>query len=84
MYFEAAAVALRTHWNQDPIFVREGGTSPNTSFLEATIGAPCLHFPLGQASDHAHLQNERIRLRNLSVGQCVLRDFFALIAHKIK
>ena len=51
-----------------------------TTYLKTTLNAPCMHFPMGQASDRAHLQNERIRLRNLRTGKDVLVDFFAAIA----
>ncbi len=41
------------------MYVREGGTIPVTPFLEKALNAPALHLPLGQATDSAHLQNER-------------------------
>lgn len=76
--------SLEKFWKIKPILVREGGTSPNTRYLEETIAAPCLHFPIGQSSDRAHLQNERIRLLNLSTSKEVLTDFFHKIALKIQ
>ncbi|EQC34603.1 hypothetical protein, variant [Saprolegnia diclina VS20] len=79
-YFRAAEQALEKHWKKKPMLVREGGMSQITTFLKTTLKAPCMHFPMGQASDRAHLQNERIRLRNLRTGKDVLVDFFAAIA----
>ncbi|OQS07356.1 wd repeat-containing protein [Thraustotheca clavata] len=79
-YFKAAEQALEKHWKIKPMLVREGGMSQNTTFLKTILKAPCMHFPMGQASDRAHLQNERIRLRNLRTGKDVLVDFFATIA----
>ncbi|OQS01444.1 hypothetical protein ACHHYP_00780 [Achlya hypogyna] len=79
-YFQAAEQALEKHWKKRPMLVREGGMSQITTFLKTTLKAPCMHFPMGQASDRAHLQNERIRLRNLRTGKDVLVDFFAAIA----
>ncbi|KAF0686080.1 Aste57867_22045 [Aphanomyces stellatus] len=80
-YYKAAEQALEKHWKKKPMMVREGGSSQITMFLKTTLGAPCMHFPMGQASDRAHLQNERIRLRNLRTGKDALVDFFATIAH---
>lgn len=48
-----------------PLYIREGGSIPSARFLEKEFGAMAAHLPCGQASDHAHLDNERLRLRNL-------------------
>ncbi|RHY27141.1 hypothetical protein DYB32_007015 [Aphanomyces invadans] len=79
-YFKAAERALEKHWKKKPMMVREGGSSQISMFLKTTLQAPVMHFPMGQASDRAHLQNERIRLRNLRTGKDALVDFFATIA----
>jgi di- and tripeptidase len=34
-------------------------------------------FPMGQASDNAHLDNERMRVENLYKGREVLKRIFA-------
>jgi di- and tripeptidase len=81
-YYKMAAQCLREEWKIEPMFVREGGSIPVTPFLESTLNAPALHFPLGQASDRAHLQNERIRLQNLIKGKEVLKNFFKALAKK--
>ena len=47
--------------------IREGGSIPGIAILEKELGAKAVHLPMGQASDHAHLPNERIRLVNLEV-----------------
>lgn len=79
-HFQAAAAAIEEHWGRPPIFVREGGTVRVTTFLERTLGAPALHFPMGQSSDAPHLPNERIRLLNLVMGARVLQSYFGLLA----
>ncbi|ETW05903.1 hypothetical protein, variant [Aphanomyces invadans] len=79
-YFKAAERALEKHWKKKPMMVREGGSSQISMLLKTTLQAPVMHFPMGQASDRAHLQNERIRLRNLRTGKDALVDFFAAIA----
>jgi len=64
--FCLARRALRQVWGEEPQLVREGGSYGGvTSFLEDTLRAPAVHLPLGQASDAAHLPNERIRVHNL-------------------
>ncbi|QDS72330.1 hypothetical protein FKW77_007817 [Venturia effusa] len=48
-----------------PLYIREGGSIPAIRFLEKEFSAPAAHFPVGQASDSAHLDNERLRVTNL-------------------
>lgn len=48
-----------------PLYIREGGSIPTARFLEKEFGAMAAHLPCGQASDSAHLHNERLRLVNL-------------------
>lgn len=60
-----------------PLLIREGGSIPAISFLEHEFSAPAAMFPMGQASDNAHLDNERIRVENLYKGREVLRQVFA-------
>lgn len=48
-----------------PLYIREGGSIPSIRFLEKEFNAPAAHLPCGQASDSAHLDNERLRLVNL-------------------
>lgn len=60
----------------EPLFIREGGSIPAISFLEREFGAPAAMFPMGQASDNAHLDNERMRVENLYKGRDVLKMLF--------
>ncbi|CAJ2505791.1 Uu.00g131850.m01.CDS01 [Anthostomella pinea] len=48
-----------------PLYIREGGSIPAIRFLEKEFDAPAAHLPCGQASDSAHLDNERLRVVNL-------------------
>lgn len=48
-----------------PLYIREGGSIPAIRFLEKEFDAPAAHLPCGQASDSAHLDNERLRVINL-------------------
>jgi di- and tripeptidase len=60
----------------EPLFIREGGSIPAISFLEKEFAAPAAMFPMGQASDNAHLDNERMRVENLHKGREVLKRVF--------
>lgn len=48
-----------------PLYIREGGSIPAIRFLEKEFEAPAAHMPCGQASDSAHLDNERMSVLNL-------------------
>lgn len=59
-----------------PIYIREGGSIPTIRFLEKEFDAPAAHLPCGQASDNAHLSNERLRVENLYKSREILRSVF--------
>lgn len=61
-----------------PLYIREGGSIPTARFLEKEFGAMAAHLPCGQASDSAHLDNERLRLVNLYKVCGVRGGFFFL------
>ncbi|KAJ9260172.1 hypothetical protein C8Q69DRAFT_203331 [Paecilomyces variotii] len=65
-----------------PIYIREGGSIPTIRFLEKEFGAPAAHMPCGQASDHAHLDNERLRVENLYKSREIFRSVFAKLPTK--
>eukprot|EP00743_Colponemidia_sp_Colp-15_P009372 GILK01010247.1.p1 GENE.GILK01010247.1~~GILK01010247.1.p1 ORF type:complete len:528 (+),score=111.94 GILK01010247.1:51-1634(+) len=81
-YFKAAEKALESVWGVKPMYVREGGTIRATPFLERALQAPAVHIPLGQSTDRAHLENERIRMENLFKGQNVFKNFFLELAQQ--
>ncbi|KAI4097770.1 MAG: hypothetical protein LQ344_000042 [Seirophora lacunosa] len=59
-----------------PLFIREGGSIPAIRFLEQEFQAPAAHLPCGQASDKAHLDNERMRLSNLYKSKDIFKRIF--------
>jgi di- and tripeptidase len=78
----ASTLASRGSFNAEnmprkPLYIREGGSIPTISFLEREFGAPAAMFPMGQASDNAHLGNERMRVENLYKGREVFKKVFA-------
>jgi acetylornithine deacetylase/succinyl-diaminopimelate desuccinylase-like protein len=79
--FTLASRAVEDVWGVKPLLVREGGTYGGISaFLEKALGAPALHLPMGQASDNAHLPNERMRVHNLVQGKKVLSRLLSLLS----
>ena len=67
---------------QKPLYIREGGSIPAIRFLEQEFGAPAAHLPCGQASDCAHLDNERLRLENLYNSRKIFRLVFANLSER--
>ncbi|KAI1907391.1 hypothetical protein LOZ39_005216 [Ophidiomyces ophidiicola] len=59
-----------------PIYIREGGSIPTIRFLEKEFNAPAAHLPCGQASDNAHLSNERLRVENLYRSREIFKRAF--------
>lgn len=68
---------IQSNWQQEPLLIREGGSIPTIRFLEKILNAKACQIPCGQASDNAHLKNERIRIVNLFK----LKDIFQDILH---
>jgi di- and tripeptidase len=62
---------------QKPLYIREGGSIPSIRFLEKEFTAPAAHLPCGQASDSAHLDNERLRLVNLYNSKKIFKKVFS-------
>ena len=65
--------------SQKPLYIREGGSIPAIRFLEKEFNAPAANLPCGQASDSAHLDNERMRLLNLYKS----REIFKKVFHEL-
>ncbi|PWN27025.1 Zn-dependent exopeptidase, partial [Jaminaea rosea] len=63
-----------------PLAIREGGSIPAVSILESFFSAPAVHLPMGQASDSAHLSDERIRLLNLLKGREIVMGWLGRVA----
>lgn len=65
-----------------PLYIREGGSIPSIRFLEKEFNAPAAHLPCGQASDSAHLDNERMRVNNLYKSREIFRQVFRELPRK--
>lgn len=62
--------------SRKPLYIREGGSIPAIRFLEKEFGAPAAQLPCGQASDSAHLDNERLRLVNFYNAKKIFKRVF--------
>ena len=67
---------------QRPLYIREGGSIPAIRFLEQEFNAPAAHLPCGQASDSAHLDNERMRLLNLYSSRKIFKKVFQELPYR--
>lgn len=65
-----------------PLYIREGGSIPSIRFLEKEFNAPAAHLPCGQASDSAHLDNERLRVSNLLKSREIFEMVFRELPRK--
>ncbi|KAJ2160668.1 hypothetical protein GGF46_002099 [Coemansia sp. RSA 552] len=65
-----------------PLLIREGGSIPAVPWLESFFGpdAVAVNLPMGQSSDNAHLDNERISLENLMRGRQIIQRLVRDIA----
>lgn len=70
---------MKLNWGPsvaEPLFIREGGSIPSIRFLEKAFNAPAAQIPCGQASDNAHLKDEKLRILNLYKLKSILSDTF--------
>ncbi|CDJ49273.1 hypothetical protein EBH_0060350 [Eimeria brunetti] len=84
--YGAAHAAIKEVWGVEPLYVREGGSMPAIPFLadalrrlpgpkgdtEGSEEIAVCQLPFGQASDNAHLPNERLGIRQVEKGVDVL------------
>ncbi|SGZ56288.1 CIC11C00000002344 [Sungouiella intermedia] len=71
---------MKLNWGPsvpEPLFIREGGSIPSIRFLEKAFDAPAAQIPCGQASDNAHLKDEKLRIVNLYKLKSILSDTFS-------
>jgi len=79
-WFKCLEKAVQDEWGVQPLRIREGGSIPTIPLLEKEFGCRALHLPMGQSTDQAHLQNERISLQNLRKGKSVIERFLLSIS----
>lgn len=74
LLYKILSEKVKANWNQTPLFIREGGSIPSIRFLEKCFNAPAAQIPCGQASDNAHLKDEKLRIINLYKLRSILTD----------
>ncbi|RIA83883.1 hypothetical protein C1645_785306 [Glomus cerebriforme] len=79
-FFKAAEQAIKQEWGVGPLYIREGGSIPALKLLEREFNAVAIHLPMGQSTDQAHLNNERIRLKNLQAGKRIFKNLISKIS----
>lgn len=79
---ETSETAVVVKKGRKPLYIREGGSIPSIRFLEKEFNAPAAHLPCGQASDSAHLDNERLRVSNLYKSREIFRKVFRELPRK--
>eukprot|EP00929_Paragymnodinium_shiwhaense_P086664 TRINITY_DN47139_c0_g1_i1.p1 TRINITY_DN47139_c0_g1~~TRINITY_DN47139_c0_g1_i1.p1 ORF type:complete len:1638 (+),score=351.49 TRINITY_DN47139_c0_g1_i1:69-4916(+) len=86
--FRAARKGVQEAWElrreEDVLAVREGGTMPILAQLQAELGCHAIQIALGQASDAAHLPNERMSEKNLTKGMEAIWRTLVHLAHSSK
>ncbi|MHA2224115.1 MAG: M20/M25/M40 family metallo-hydrolase [Candidatus Hodarchaeales archaeon] len=71
--FKSGEVAIKEYWKMDAAYARSGGSIPIIPFIEKIFSAPAMGLGIGQSSDGAHSQNEKIRIKNLIGGKKVIK-----------
>jgi di- and tripeptidase len=80
--FKSATDAIEQYWEMSPSYTRSGGSIPIIPFMEKLFDAPAIGLGVGQSSDGAHSQNERIRVKNLVGATEVIAQTMRNIANQ--
>ena len=76
---QLAAGALRTACEQEPVFVRSGGSIPIVAEMAAR-GYPVIVSGFGLPDDALHAPNESYALRSLEWGEAAARELYRALA----
>ncbi|MCY3413155.1 MAG: M20/M25/M40 family metallo-hydrolase [Candidatus Heimdallarchaeota archaeon] len=79
--YKAGHKAIKQHWKMEPSYARSGGSIPIIPFMEKLFDAPAIGLGVGQSTDGAHSQNERLRIKNLEGAREVLKLMFKEIGN---
>ncbi|RMG21783.1 MAG: M20/M25/M40 family metallo-hydrolase [Methanobacteriota archaeon] len=75
--YSKARKILKEYWGIEPTLTRSGGSIPIIPFMEKLFDAPAIAIGIGQNSDGAHSQNERVRIKNIVGAKEVLKLYFS-------
>ncbi|KAG6919142.1 hypothetical protein DXG01_008949 [Tephrocybe rancida] len=73
--FEAAKIATREIYKQEPDLTREGGSIPVTLTFAESLGVNVLLLPMGRGDDGAHSTNEKLDRSNFIEGTKLLGTY---------
>lgn len=59
---QAASRALRSVFDRDPIYLREGGSIPIGALFDSVLHAPVVFMGFGLPDDNLHAPNEKFYL----------------------
>ncbi|TVQ95966.1 MAG: dipeptidase [Spirochaetaceae bacterium] len=76
----ALAAALEAVWGSKPMFKREGGSVPVSTYLERQLGVPSVLTGFGLPDDNLHAPNEKLDLPTWYRGIDALIHFFYNVA----
>ncbi|GLB39750.1 putative peptidase dimerisation domain containing protein [Lyophyllum shimeji] len=78
--FEAAKIATRAVYQQEPDLTREGGSIPVTLTFAESLGVNVLLLPMGRGDDGAHSTNEKLDRSNFIQGTKLLGTYLYELA----
>lgn len=78
----ALARALEAVWGVAPLFKREGGSVPVSTFLQRALGIPSVLTGFGLPDDNLHAPNEKLDLATWYRGIDALIHFFCNIGEE--
>lgn len=67
-WMQKAASALRTVFDRDPIYLREGGSVPIGALFESVLHAPTVFMGFGLPDDNLHAPNEKFYLPHYAIA----------------
>ncbi len=67
-WMRAASSALRTVFDRDPVYLREGGSVPIGALFDSVLHAPTVFMGFGLPDDNLHAPNEKFYLPNYDLA----------------
>ena len=78
---EAAKMATKRVWGVDPDLTREGGSMPAALTFESMTNVKAMLLPIGQSTDGAHSNRERMSKTNYLNGSKLFAAFLEEFSH---
>jgi acetylornithine deacetylase/succinyl-diaminopimelate desuccinylase-like protein len=78
----AAALALEKVWGKRPFYMRQGGSVPIVSFMQARLGVDSILMGFSLPDDNLHAPNEKLHLPTFYRGIEAFIAFMVLVGNK--